>query len=80
MLAFLPVVASPQTPVNPAATFQSGGKPIRVEAFYPTASGRHPAGLVLYGGLGMTLRPAGYRYYAADLAKTRLRRFPGPLF
>lgn len=69
MLAFLPLVASPQTPASSALTFQSGGKPIRVEAFYPTTSGRHPAVLVLYGGLGMTLRPAGYRYYAADLAK-----------
>jgi carboxymethylenebutenolidase len=69
MLAFLPLVASPQTPANPAVTFRSSGKPIRVEAFYPTTPGRHPAVLVLYGGLGMTLRPAGYRYYAADLPR-----------
>jgi carboxymethylenebutenolidase len=69
MLTFLPVVASPQTPTSSAATFQSGEKPIRVEAFYPATPGRHPAVLVLYGGLGMTLRPAGYRYYAADLAR-----------
>src|ERR1700730_9841415 len=69
MPTFLPVVASSQTPAPSAATFQSGGKPIRVEVFYPPTSGRHPAVLVLYGGLGMTLRPAGYRYYAADLAK-----------
>ena len=69
MLTFLLVVASSQTPAPSAATFQSGGKPIRVEVFYPPTSGRHPAVLVLYGGLGMTLRPAGYRYYAADLAK-----------
>jgi dienelactone hydrolase len=69
MLAFLPLAASPQTPASSPLTFRSGGKPIRVEAFYPTTSGRHPAVLVLYGGLGMTLRPVGYRYYAADLAK-----------
>ena len=69
MLALLPAVASPQTPASSTLTFQSGGKPIRVEAFYPVTSGRHPAVLVLYGGLGMTLRPAGYRYYAADLAQ-----------
>jgi carboxymethylenebutenolidase len=68
MLSFLPVVASPQTPAS-AATFQSGGKAIRVEIFYPATSGRHPAVLVLYGGLGMTLRPAGYRHYGADLAQ-----------
>jgi len=68
MLAFLPAVAPGQTPASSALTFQSGGKAIRVEAFYPTTPGRHPAVLVLYGGLGMTLRPAGYRYYAADLA------------
>lgn len=69
MLALLPAIASPQTPASSALTFQSGGKPIRVEAFYPTTPERHPAVLVLYGGMGMTLRSAGFRYYAADLAR-----------
>jgi carboxymethylenebutenolidase len=69
MLTFLPGVALSQGPASSAATFQSGGKPIRAEVFYPATSGRNPAVLVLYGGLGMTLRPAGYRHYAADLAK-----------
>jgi carboxymethylenebutenolidase len=69
MLTCFAVVASPQTTAGLPVTFQSGGKTIRVEVFYPVAAGRHPAVLVLYGGLGMTLRPVGYRYYAADLAQ-----------
>jgi dienelactone hydrolase len=63
-----PVCVTAQSAGATQDSFVSSGKTIVVEAFTPTASGRHPAVLLLYGATGLTSGAQALREDGQNLA------------
>ena len=62
------LIAVPGPIKESKASFESGGKTIRVERYAPGASGKHPAVVVLYGSGGILPRGDGIQGISRLLA------------
>jgi len=68
-LGVLSVAAQPATGIKESkASYQSGGRKIRVDTFLPAGEGTHPAVLVLYGSGGAVLGKGDMNDFARKLA------------
>jgi carboxymethylenebutenolidase len=60
---------APEAIEETTATFESGGRPIKVERFEPKAPGKYPAVIVLHGSGGPELGGVAFRAMARELAR-----------